>query len=541
MTGNIHSIPIELDLVANHLPLAEYFNLRFAFVNSLAFPHYSKLKYNAEICNYFNCDLEYGPFDQHKQFFYSFKEFTDSMYLSGIIFAISKINEMIRIRPSMQNKKFDLVQLHSNFSRYICTVLFRSYSEQQRFFINCVESENEFLIDSILDSAIQCNQAFLASIIQNKIEIVKKLVQKREYPGFIYSEALKIAAGKGYLELVKLLVNSGDISSTFAICAAASNGQIKCLEFLLNDQRFAPSEEAFQESCTMGHLEATKLLGKYLDPSCKDNMGIRRASQNGHLDIVKFLMNDKRVDPSAKDNQAFRQCARRGYLDIIKLLLTDPKVDITANNHEGLIQACISGHFETVDFLFSALNVPIAKRFEMVLDLATLIEKELIIASFGGAVIGTVGAVKMAQNTSDKTEKRNLMNIHKSFALIVAVLVPGRIGARLLTKSPINLPGTKVEHFASHTSHLALYGLMVGLPASGITMGYFSGSGLPFFGWKIPGAAEPKKQVSGAAYKAHRLMGQIIVYLIPLHIGAAFYHTFRGHKIFARVNPFKGQ
>ncbi|KAJ3321104.1 hypothetical protein HDV06_004557 [Boothiomyces sp. JEL0866] len=159
----------------------------------------------------------------------------------------------------------------------------------------------------------------------------------------------------------------------------------------------------------------------------------------------------------------------------------------------------------------------------------------------GGAMIGTVGTVKMAQNTTDKAQKGKLMNLHKSLALIVAVLVPGRIAARLLTKSPINLPGSKLEHFASHASHFALYGLMVGLPASGIAMGYFSGFGLPFFGWKIPGAAEPKKQISGAAYKAHKLMGQVIVYLVPLHIGAAFLHSFRGHQIFKRINPFKGQ
>lgn len=158
----------------------------------------------------------------------------------------------------------------------------------------------------------------------------------------------------------------------------------------------------------------------------------------------------------------------------------------------------------------------------------------------GLTMVGTVATVKLAQNTEDKKEKQNLMNLHKSLALIVCALVPFRVVSRLTTLAPAHLPGHRVEQLAGTASHLGLYALMIGLPASGVAMGYFSGFGIPFFGlFKVPGTANPNKAISGPAYKAHKLMGQALTYLVPLHISAAAFHQIRGHQIFQRVNPFK--
>ncbi|RQM30314.1 hypothetical protein B5M09_009942 [Aphanomyces astaci] len=156
-----------------------------------------------------------------------------------------------------------------------------------------------------------------------------------------------------------------------------------------------------------------------------------------------------------------------------------------------------------------------------------------------GVFGGVVGTVKLAQNTTDKVEKLRLMNLHKSLAVIAAVLVPARIGTRLLTRSPQALAGPKWEQLLGSASHLGLYGLMIGLPSSGIAMGYYSGFGIPFFGSRIPGAEKPDKSISGPAYSAHKTMGQALVYFVPLHVGAAFFHHFRGAQIFQRINPFK--
>jgi 1,2-dihydroxy-3-keto-5-methylthiopentene dioxygenase len=87
-------------------------------------------------------------------------------------------------------------------------------------------------------------------------------------------------------------------------------------------------------------------------------------------------------------------------------------------------------------------------------------------------------------------------------------------------------------------THYALYGFMVVMPVTGITMGYFGGKGLPFFYTALPGG-EKNGAVAGQAFKIHKLAGTYGKYLIPLHVGAAGQHAVRGHSIFYRVNPFR--
>jgi ankyrin repeat protein len=56
------------------------------------------------------------------------------------------------------------------------------------------------------------------------------------------------------------------------------------------------------------------------------NYAIQTASQNGHTEIVKLLLADKRVDPSADDNWAIKRASRNGHIKVVKLLLQHPKV-----------------------------------------------------------------------------------------------------------------------------------------------------------------------------------------------------------------------
>lgn len=160
--------------------------------------------------------------------------------------------------------------------------------------------------------------------------------------------------------------------------------------------------------------------------------------------------------------------------------------------------------------------------------------------AIGGGIVGAVACVKVAQNMEDKEWKSRLMTTHKSLALIVLALVPLRVGARFYSHIPKALAGASYQHTAATWSHRALYGLMLSLPVSGVAMGYFSGFGVPFFGIKkaVPGSSTPDKEVAGMAYKAHSYMGQALVWILPLHVGASIMHAWRGQKIFRRISPF---
>ena len=63
------------------------------------------------------------------------------------------------------------------------------------------------------------------------------------------------------------------------------------------------------------------------DPSAEDNHAIKKASKNGHNDLVKILLQDNRVDPSAENNCAISSASRNGHNEVVKLLLQDQRVD----------------------------------------------------------------------------------------------------------------------------------------------------------------------------------------------------------------------
>src|SRR3972149_5674914 len=50
------------------------------------------------------------------------------------------------------------------------------------------------------------------------------------------------------------------------------------------------------------------------------------ASQNGHYNVVKLLLEDKRVNPVDENNLAIQWASEYGHYNIIKLLLGDNRV-----------------------------------------------------------------------------------------------------------------------------------------------------------------------------------------------------------------------
>ena len=173
----------------------------------------------------------------------------------------------------------------------------------------------------------------------------------------------------------------------------------------------------------------------------------------------------------------------------------------------------------------------------------------------GGGALSCIGLVLLAQDEGKKPKGEKdgkkigfYMKLHKSFGLCMLGLIPIRLAVRLGSQVPPLPAGNALEKIAANLSHAALYGLLVFLPVSGFTMGYFGGKGLPFFpdqgGTVItPKSGEFGKAANGAwakwAYQNHKLAGQALEYLVPVHIGAVgFHHIAKGQNILTRVNPF---
>ena len=154
-----------------------------------------------------------------------------------------------------------------------------------------------------------------------------------------------------------------------------------------------------------------------------------------------------------------------------------------------------------------------------------------------GGIISAMLLIQAARAAKGE-QKGYYMMLHKSIGFTIFFLISYRTLLRFTTKIPAHLPGPNWEHWASTLSHMSLYGFMWFMPVSGILMGYFGGKGIPFFGYTVPGKKEPVGSIAKASFQYHKLAGLAFEYFLPLHIGAAFYHRFKGQWIFERVNPF---
>lgn len=159
-----------------------------------------------------------------------------------------------------------------------------------------------------------------------------------------------------------------------------------------------------------------------------------------------------------------------------------------------------------------------------------------------------MGTVLASQQTTGETflgtkgqTKGTLMMVHKSVAVLLTAAILPRVALRAMAAAPKALPVSFPEHAVANLSHMALYGFMFGMPATGIAMGYYGGKGIPFFGYTIPGKADKTKEdgkFAGQMFKWHKWAGGFLWYLIPLHVAGATQHAVRGHAIFTRMNPF---
>jgi hypothetical protein len=143
-----------------------------------------------------------------------------------------------------------------------------------------------------------------------------------------------------------------------ALVRAAQNGHIDVVDYLLRYEMvmFDPSADdnrAIRLAAMNGHIAVIERLlqDERVDPSDDDNCAVGWAAASGHLAVVERLLQDVRVDPSASDNEAVASAAVRGHLAVVERLLQDERVDPSANDNEAIGLAAERGHLSVVDRL----------------------------------------------------------------------------------------------------------------------------------------------------------------------------------------------
>lgn len=132
---------------------------------------------------------------------------------------------------------------------------------------------------------------------------------------------------------------------------ASQKGHIEIVKMLLQDTRVNPADHdnsAVKNASAYGHIEVVNVLlnDSRVNPAAGCNYAIRSASSNGHIEVVKTLLQDVRVNPADCDNYAIKEALTNGHLEVVKLLIEDSRINIHFNDYWLSKKLVDGGNFE---------------------------------------------------------------------------------------------------------------------------------------------------------------------------------------------------
>lgn len=125
------------------------------------------------------------------------------------------------------------------------------------------------------------------------------------------------------------------------------------------------------------------------------------------------------------------------------------------------------------------------------------------------------------------TEMRDFMKaLHFMLGLGVLLMVILRLAARWASPQPVESGPRTLAQWAASAGHLALYGLMIGMPVLGWLVLSASGKPIPFFGLELPALIGADKDLAHTLKELHEAAGEAAYWLIGLHVAAALGHHY---------------
>lgn len=143
------------------------------------------------------------------------------------------------------------------------------------------------------------------------------------------------------------------------LSSAALFGQVLLSTVAIADETKAREKELIKFSMQgdIGQVRSLADSGVNLNAATEKGLtSLMLASLQGHLEVVRLLLNSKKVDVNAKDvtgTTSLMAASKRGHVDVVKLLLEfDAKVDIQSEQGmTALAMAAMDGHVEVVSML----------------------------------------------------------------------------------------------------------------------------------------------------------------------------------------------
>jgi cytochrome b561 len=125
----------------------------------------------------------------------------------------------------------------------------------------------------------------------------------------------------------------------------------------------------------------------------------------------------------------------------------------------------------------------------------------------------------------DAPNKLEIYNLHKSFGVVVFILLVVRVLNRLIYKAPpLSNSFSKREIILSHIVHGSLYLLMALMPISGYFASNSFGFSVHFFSIELPRLVETNQDFGKFFAESHKIIGYSMIVLITLHFAGAMKH-----------------
>lgn len=122
--------------------------------------------------------------------------------------------------------------------------------------------------------------------------------------------------------------------------------------------------------------------------------------------------------------------------------------------------------------------------------------------------------------------RKGLLELHKSLGFTLMALLVVRIVWRLWSgEPPYRQPLGRLTHLASRAGHLALYGLMIFMPATGYLFSAAGGYSLPWFGlFQWPRLLPRDDGLALLGETLHDRAAWVIAGVLLLHLAAVAWH-----------------
>ncbi|KEF31356.1 MAG: cytochrome b [Gammaproteobacteria bacterium] len=128
----------------------------------------------------------------------------------------------------------------------------------------------------------------------------------------------------------------------------------------------------------------------------------------------------------------------------------------------------------------------------------------------------------------------DLMAWHQTLGLTVFGLLLFRLAWRWVNRSKISMP----ENWArmAKIGHLALYGLMILMPLSGLATSLGEGDPVSLFGWMVFAPGPEMEWLEDAGEEIHEVLATVFWAAIGIHVAAALAHQFwLGDRVMKRM------